>query len=88
MNLIGVIYYALTIFTWVIVARSLLSWVTPRPGGVLARLNKVLVDVTEPYLAPFRHLLSLARIGGGGLDFSPMVALLVLFVAMRVVARL
>jgi YggT family protein len=88
MSLIGVIYYALTIYAWLIIARSLLSWVTPRPGGLLARLSKLLVDVTEPYLAPFRRLLAWARLGGGALDLSPMLALIVLYVAMQVVARL
>jgi len=47
MGLIGVIYYVLTIYAWLIIARSLLSWVTPGPGGLLARLSKLLVDVTE-----------------------------------------
>ncbi len=88
MNLIGVVYYVLSIYAWLIVARSLLSWVRPRPGGVLARLDKLLVSFTEPYLAPFRRLVRQAHIGGAGLDFSPVVALLVLLVAMQVLARL
>ena len=88
MNVIGVAYYALSIYVWLIVARSLLSWVRPRPGGVLARLDKLLVSVTEPYLAPFRRLVPQAHVGGAGLDFSPVLALLVLLVAMQVLARL
>jgi YggT family protein len=88
MNLIGVVYYALSIYAWLIVARSLLSWVSPRPGGVLARIDRLLASITEPYLAPFRRLVPQARVGGAGLDFSPVVALVVLLVAMQVVARL
>ena len=87
MNLISVTYYALSIYAWMIIGRSLLSWVKPRPGGVLAGIDATLVTATEPYLRPFRRLLSRARLGGGFLDFSPMVALLVLFGAMQLVAR-
>ncbi len=44
--------------------------------------------MTEPYLAPFRRLIPTVRMGAAGMDFSPVVALLVLFVAMQVLARL
>lgn len=87
-GIIYVIYLALSIYAWIIVARMLLSWVQLRPGGAAYKVNKVLVDVTEPYLAPFRRLIPMARIGAMGMDFSPVVALLVLFIAMQVVARL
>lgn len=88
MNLIGVAYYALSIYAWLIVARSLLSWLTPHPGGVLARVSEVIVAVTEPYLAPFRRLVPRARLGAATLDFSPLIALLVLLAAMQILARL
>jgi YggT family protein len=87
-GIIYVIYLALSLYAWIIVARMLLSWVQLRPGGTAYKVNKVLVDVTEPYLAPFRRLIPMARIGAMGMDFSPVVALLVLFIVMQVLARL
>jgi YggT family protein len=87
-GIIYVIYLALTVYAWLIVARMLLSWVQLRPGGVPYQINKVLVDVTEPYLAPFRRVIPMARVGAMGMDFSPVAALLVLFVVMQVLARL
>ena len=87
-GIVQVIYLALTIYAWLIVARMLLSWVQLHPGGTAYKVNKVLVDVTEPYLAPFRRLIPMVRMGATGMDFSPVVALLVLFVAMQVLARL
>ena len=87
-GIVYVIYLALTVYAWLIVARMLLSWVQLRPGGTAYKVNKVLVDLTEPYLAPFRRLIPTVRMGAMGMDFSPVVALLVLFVAMQVVARL
>jgi len=52
-----VIYLALTIYAWLIVARTVLSWLQPRPGSAVFRAYRVLFDVTEPYLALFRRLL-------------------------------
>ena len=44
--------------------------------------------MTEPYLGVFRRMLPAARVGGIGFDWSPVVALLVLFAAIQVLARL
>jgi YggT family protein len=46
------------------------------------------VEVTDPYLNFFRRLLSPIGRGGFGLDLSPMLGLLVLFVAQRIVVGL
>jgi YggT family protein len=46
------------------------------------------VEVTDPYLNFFRRLLSPIGRGGFGLDLSPMLGLLVLFVAQAVVVGL
>ncbi len=79
-GLVYMIYLAVTIYAWLIVARAVMSWMSPRPGTVVYRVNAVLVDVTEPYLSPFRR----AHPGGAprraGVDFSSVVALIVLFV--------
>jgi len=46
-------------------------------------------EVTDPYLNFFRRLIPTFGGGGGfGLDLSPMIGLLVLFVAQRVVVGL
>lgn len=82
------IYLALAVYAWLIVGRALLSWLRPRPGSALSRIDRLLYRVTEPYVSLFRRLLPLARIGGLGIDLSPLVALLVLFVAMQIVVRL
>ena len=89
MSLIAyLIYLALTVYVWMIVGRALLSWVRPTPGSVLFRIDKLLYLATEPYVGLFRRVLPQARIGAVGFDLSPLAALLVLFVAMQVVARL
>ena len=83
-----VIYLAITVYAWLIVARAVMSWLHPRPGTAVYRVNAVLVDVTEPYLGLFRRVIPVARIGGAGVDFSAAVALLVLFILLQVLVRL
>jgi YggT family protein len=87
-GLVYVIYLALSVYGWLIVARAVLSWLQLRPGSALFPVYKVLYDVTEPYLALFRRLLPRARFGAGGIDISPVMALIVLFIVSRLVARL
>jgi YggT family protein len=45
------------------------------------QLVKIIYQLTEPLLAPIRRLLP----QGGGMDFSPIVAFIVLLVAEQVV---
>ena len=44
--------------------------------------------MTEPYIGPFRRFLPVTRIGGVGIDWSSLVALLVLLVVLQVLGRL
>ena len=61
-----------------ILGRVLLSWVNPRFEGPVARF---LYDTTEPLLAPIRRVLP----SMGMIDLSPLVLILLLGVAMRLV---
>jgi YggT family protein len=64
-------------YTYLIVAYILLSWF-PLGEGVFLDVYRVLASICEPYIAVFRRIVPVASVGGGGLDFSPLVALLVL----------
>jgi len=55
-----------------IFVRALLSWFMPNDGSGLMR---VLMDVTEPVLAPIRRLLPPV----GGFDFSPILAMVLIW---------
>lgn len=81
-------YLVVMLYAWLIVARAVLSWLRIRPGSKLYRVNRALVDVTEPYLLLFRRVLPVTRIGGLGIDWSSLAALLVLLVVAQVLARL
>jgi YggT family protein len=86
--LIELAYLAVLVYVWLIVGRAVLSWVRPRPGTAVSRIDKVLVDATEPYIGLFRRFLPVTRIGGVGIDWSSLVALLVLLVVLQVLGRL
>lgn len=64
-----------------LIARVVLSWTNPRGGGGLVAF---IYQATEPLLAPIRRLLP----STGGIDWSPLVAMLILGLIVRVAVRL
>jgi YggT family protein len=86
--LVAIVAYAISLYTFAIFGRVLLSWVPLRSGSVLYRLYTVLYDVTEPYLRFFRRFIPTVRIGNSALDLSPLVGLVVLLIVQRIVVRL
>ncbi len=71
-GLLTLIHYLLIIYIWLIVARALLSWVNPDPYNQLVRW---LCRLTDPFLFWIRRTIHMPR---SGLDFSPIIALLLL----------
>ena len=65
------------VYTLVIFAYILTSWLRLPYSTWLNRIQRFLYDVTEPYLRLFRRVLP----GTGPLDFSPIVAIVVLWLA-------
>ena len=65
-----------------VLARVIISWV---PVNRYHPLVRVIHDLTEPMLRPFRALL---RVGAGGIDFSPLILLLVLWIGEPIVISL
>ena len=54
---------------------------------VLRPAARFIYDVCEPFLRIFRGLLPAVRMGGMGLDLSPIVAFLVLYIVERVLVQ-
>jgi YggT family protein len=65
-----VLNYVLTFYMWIIIARAVLSWVSPDPYNPIVR---VIHNVTEPVLYRIR---SRIPVDFGGIDFSPIVVIL------------
>jgi YggT family protein len=78
-----------TVYIILIFIRVLLSWIPRMPYyRLLAATVDWIHQVTDPYLNLFRRFLP--PIGGGGMaiDVSPILAIIVLFIAQRVVVGL
>ncbi len=68
-GLAAILDLGLTIYMWLIIARALLSWVSPDPYNPIVRF---LYRVTEPVLSYVRRRLPVIF---GGIDFSPLLIL-------------
>lgn len=67
--LLGVIRASFDVFFYAIILQAILSWVNPHTP-----IASVLDSLTKPILAPIRRILPIAS----GIDFSPLVALILL----------
>jgi YggT family protein len=73
----GVLGWVLWAYMWLIIIRALLSWVNPDPWNPIVQfINRA----TEPVLAPLRRLLPSWQ---WGIDFSPVLAILVIYFIQR-----
>lgn len=66
---------------FLLIARVVTSWTAPSGGGGLVAF---IYQVTEPILAPIRRVIPAA----GGIDWSPLVAMLLLGVLVRLLSQL
>uniref|UniRef100_A0A7C3QSK1 YggT family protein n=1 Tax=Leptospirillum ferriphilum TaxID=178606 RepID=A0A7C3QSK1_9BACT len=60
----------LTLYSWIIIIRALISWVSPDPSNPVVR---ILHQITEPVLAPLRRLVPPEKLAG--MDISPLIAI-------------
>ncbi len=63
----------LRIYTWVIIIRALISWVSPDPRNPIVQ---ILGKLTEPVLKPLRRLVPPRMTGN--IDVSPILAILLI----------
>jgi YggT family protein len=66
----NVLVVVLNLFMIIIIARAVLSWVSPDPYNPIVRF---IHSVTEPVLYPIRQKIPVSF---GGIDFSPIIVLL------------
>jgi YggT family protein len=70
-----------------ILAYIITSWVPLPYNTTLNRIQRVLYDVVNPYLRVFRRFIPQLNVGGLGLDLSPILAIIVLYVARALIQR-
>ncbi len=73
-----ILIYAISLFTRILVTallvRALMSWFVTDMYSPLGKIYGLLINFTEPLVAPFRRLLS--NFNTGMLDFSVLIAML------------
>lgn len=84
--ILDVIMLALQLYTWLIIAAAILSWliafnVVNTRNDVVRAVWDFLYRLTEPALRPIRRLLP----NLGGVDISPIILLLLIFFLERVI---
>jgi YggT family protein len=85
MILVNIINFIFTAFYVLLIAQIILSWVRPNPyhptwGPIIRFIN----GVVDPILSPIRRVMPPL----GGLDFSPMIVLLLARVLQNVLISL
>jgi YggT family protein len=77
------------VYIVLILIRVLISWIPRMPyNPALRRALDFVTETTDPYLNLFRRIIPPLGAGGLGLDLSPMIGLIVLFVLRGVVVAL
>ena len=69
-----------TVLTFIVVGRALLSWFDP---GMRTSIGQILVQITEPMLAPIRRLMP----STGVIDLSPIILIIGLQVVSRILVQ-
>lgn len=78
-----------TVYFILIITRIILSWIQqfrPIPYNLALRAVIGFVeDTVDPYLNIFRRFIPPLRLGGAGLDLSPILAIIVLLIVQEIV---
>jgi YggT family protein len=82
LRFIDAVYYVYLLLIFVYI---LLSWIRLPYNRVLSAFERFLYDVVTPYLTVFRRFLPMLRLGGVGLDLSPIIAIVVLSIVWRLI---
>lgn len=83
--LIVTIHYFFKVLTFLIIIRIILSWMNLHNKSTLVN---IVYQLTEPILAPFRNLLFKFGVGGGYIDFSPLLAVFTLNILESIILKL
>jgi YggT family protein len=80
------VHEIITLYIYVLFITAIFSWVPASSGsGGVNSIRRVLSAMTEPVLRPLRQILPQPRAGGIAIDFSVMVAIILLYVINRII---
>ena len=89
--MLALIGFLLYLFLLVLLAYSILSWVTVTGrmdfDSPVFKIQRVLGKICEPVLSPVRKVVPTVQVGGVGLDLSVLIVFLVITVLTNTVFR-
>ena len=80
MGIDGLLINLLTIYSFVLFGRAIMSWFDPTFSS---QIGRIVYDVTEPVIAPIRQVIPPIA----GLDLSIMVAIFLVAILRQIVAQ-
>jgi YggT family protein len=79
-EIVGFLGWLLELYTYVVIAAALISWVSPDPRNPIVRFLR---QITEPVFEPVRRILPPWKTGG--LDLSPLIVVIAIQFVERVI---
>jgi YggT family protein len=83
---VHIAYLIVEIYLYIVIARVVVSWFPIGPDSPFRPVVRVLGAVTDPVLTPLRRVLPPLRVGGMGIDLSPIILLVALTIVLQVLA--
>jgi YggT family protein len=83
---VSLVHSLIGVYIWVFIISALLSWFpTTSSQSGMATVKRVLARLTEPVLRPLRQIVPRPRFGGVAVDFSVLVAVILLAFINRII---
>jgi YggT family protein len=82
----NLVHSIISLYIWILIIAALLSWFPAQSSsGGLATTQRIFAVLTEPVLRPLRQILPRPRAGGVVIDFSVLVAVILLIFINRII---
>lgn len=82
--LIGIVDYTFYILFGAILISIVIGWFGYPSSGFMQAVYNVVRSIADPILMPIRSRIPMLKLGGFGLDLSPIIAIIGLSIARRV----
>ena len=83
----GLICWLLTLYSLLVLAWVVLSWVRVPSTHPVGRVQVLLDRLIYPLILPLRRVLPPLRLGGAAVDLSPLVLLLGVQIVQQIICR-
>ena len=79
----ALLWYLIDAYQMLIIIEAILSWFPQTPGSFVYQIRDSISTITAPYLNIFRNLVPRMNTSSYAIDFSPIIAFMVLGIVKR-----